>query len=105
MTITLTMMTMVVMTALVMTMKTALTMTKMVKTVLMMRMTVTYQVKYAIASIRKSIAASGAMGRRVAEDVTYNSFVNTQGLTNKTGLKTTMLCRRGSHKQTLRSSC
>jgi hypothetical protein len=35
--------------------------------------------KYGISSIRKSIAASGAMGRRVAADSTYNTFVNTKG--------------------------
>ena len=37
------------------------------------------QVKYAIASVRKSVAASGAMGRRVAEDVKHNSLVNMMG--------------------------
>ena len=37
------------------------------------------KVKYAIASVRKSVAASGAMGRRVAVDVTHNCFVNTKG--------------------------
>jgi hypothetical protein len=35
--------------------------------------------KYGIASIRKAVAASGAMGSRVAADSTYNGFINTQG--------------------------
>ena len=68
--------TALVMTALAMTMMAMIQLMKTASTM----MTLTYQVKYAIASIRKSIAASGAMGRRVAKDVTFNSFVNTQGL-------------------------
>ena len=42
------------------------------------------QVKYAICSIRNTIAASGAMGSRVAADVTYNSFINTKGKSHVT---------------------
>ena len=42
------------------------------------------QVKYAICSIRNTIAASGAMGDRVAADIKHNSFVNTKGETRST---------------------
>ena len=35
--------------------------------------------KYAISAIANIVAASGAMGRRVAIDAKYNIFVNTQG--------------------------
>ena len=37
------------------------------------------QVKYAICSIRNTIAVSRAMGDRVAADIKHNSFVNTKG--------------------------
>ena len=42
------------------------------------------QVKYTICSIRNTIAASGAMGDRVAADIKFNSFVNTKGQTGAT---------------------
>ena len=58
------------------------------------------QVKYGICSIRNTIAASGAMGSRVAADVTYNSFINTKGESPKVTEKT-LTCRRGEHQQAL----
>ena len=59
------------------------------------------QVKYAICSIRNTIAASGAMGSRVAADVTYNSFINTKGKSPKVTRDEMPTCRRGQHEQAL----
>ena len=38
-----------------------------------------FQVKYAIEAIRAVSMAEGAMGRKMATDVTHNPFINTKG--------------------------
>ena len=37
------------------------------------------KVKYAIETLKKICMAEGAMGKKMAVDVTYNCFVNTRG--------------------------
>ena len=37
------------------------------------------QVKYAIESLRRTSISEGAMGIKMAKDITYNCYVNTKG--------------------------
>ena len=64
----------------------------------------TLQVKYGICSIRNTIAASGAMGSRVAADVTYNSFINTKGESPKVTEKNSYLQARRAPTSTVTST-
>ena len=58
------------------------------------------QVKYAICSIRNTIAASGAMGERVAADIKFNSFVNTKGQSRDTCHMTHSMTCHMTHSMT-----